>query len=180
MKEMNNVKKLKLKSIRIMILSTLALGLTACSVGPDYVRTQTTAVSSFTRDVDSAAIQAGEPMAARVETDWWKAYQSEALNQVVDLALKNNPTIEAALANLKVAKANVRAQQGFFFPSVGAGYSGSRGNVGNYVSAPTSVVNGDSSYSLQTAQLSVGFTPDIFGLNRRQVESLKAQANSAQ
>lgn len=180
MKEMNNVKKLKLKSTRIMILSTLALGLTACSVGPDYVRTQTTAVSSFTRDVDSAAIQAGEPIATRVETDWWKAYQSEALNQVVDLALKNNPTIEAALANLKVAKANVRAQQGFFFPSVGAGYSGSRGNVGNYVSAPTSVVNGDSSYSLQTAQLSVGFTPDIFGLNRRQVESLKAQANSAQ
>jgi len=144
------------------------------------VRPEAPKLSSFTREVEAASSKADEPLPDRIQADWWKDYQSASLNQVVELALKNNPTVEAALANLKVAKANVRAQQGFFFPSIGAGYSGSRGNVGNYVSAPTSVVNDDSSYSLQTAQLSVGFTPDIFGLNRRQVESLKAQASSAQ
>ena len=180
MKEMNKFKKLKIEPIKKIVITGLALGLSACSVGPDFVRPEAPKLSSFTREVEAASSKADEPLPDRIQADWWKDYQSASLNQVVELALKNNPTVEAALANLKVAKANVRAQQGFFFPSIGAGYSGSRGNVGNYVSAPTSVVNDDSSYSLQTAQLSVGFTPDIFGLNRRQVESLKAQASSAQ
>ena len=177
---MNKFKKLKIEPIKKIVITGLALGLSACSVGPDFVRPEAPKLSSFTREVEASSSKADEPLPDRIQADWWKDYQSASLNQVVELALKNNPTVEAALANLKVAKANVKAQQGFFFPSIGAGYSGSRGNVGNYVSAPTSVVNDDSSYSLQTAQLSVGFTPDIFGLNRRQVESLKAQASSAQ
>ena len=123
MKEMNKFKKLKIEPIKKIVITGLALGLSACSVGPDFVRPEAPKLSSFTREVEAASSKADEPLPDRIQADWWKDYQSASLNQVVELALKNNPTVEAALANLKVAKANVRAQQGFFFPSIGAGYS---------------------------------------------------------
>ena len=130
--------------------------------------------SSFTREPDN--LEAGEVLP--IDVDWWKAYESPQLNDLVELALKNNPSVDTAIANLKIAQQNVIAQQGFFFPQIGAGYTASRQNIGSTL-APA--INGTASvYNLQTAQLSVGFTPDIFGGNRRQVESLRAIANAQQ
>jgi len=150
----------------------LLVWISGCAVGPDYVKPNAPEVKAFTREPEQ--IEHFEPKV--IVSDWWRAYGSETLNQLVELALKNNPNIDVAIANLKIAQQNVIAQQGFFFPQVGAGYVASRQNVGATL-APA--INGNNSvYGLQIAQLSVGFTPDIFGGNRRQVESLKAIANA--
>jgi NodT family efflux transporter outer membrane factor (OMF) lipoprotein len=161
-------------AFRVLFASLLSAGLCSCAVGPDFKKPATPEATSFTRE--PANLEAGDAIA--IDADWWKAYQSPQLDALVELALKNNPNIDAAIANLKIAQQNVIAQQGFFFPQVGAGYSASRQNVGGTL-APA--INGTASvYNLQTAQLSVGFTPDIFGGNRRQVEALKAVANAQQ
>jgi len=171
---MHNFKK------RILVASLGALvgsGLISCAVGPDYKRPDVVpaSTSSFTRD--ASAVETAKP--STIDQDWWKAYGSPQLNDLVELALKNNLNIEAASANLRVAQQNVIAQQGFFFPQVNAGYAVSRQSTGNNLQ-PAINVTPPSIYTFQTAQLSVGFTPDIFGGNRRAVESLVGQANSQQ
>jgi len=151
-----------------------SITLLSCSVGPDFKKTEMNPPTSFTRELNLGMNLSSEKVF--INETWWKAYGSEEINALVDLALKNNPDIESGMANLRVAQANVRAQQGLFFPSIGAGYSLTRQNVGPVLQS--SVNSGAQIYNLNTAGLSVGFVPDIFGGNRRQVESLKALGNA--
>jgi NodT family efflux transporter outer membrane factor (OMF) lipoprotein len=132
-----------------------------------------------------------------VSFKWWEAYGSPALNSLVENAFRANPTITAAQAALRQAQELVRAQQGYFFPAVNADYNFERqklaGNLSGQ-SAPGAQGNGQDIiatqnpppapaphnlplyFNFQTAQLTVGFVPDVFGGNRRKVESFDAQA----
>jgi NodT family efflux transporter outer membrane factor (OMF) lipoprotein len=132
--------------------------------------------------------------------EWWQLFQSAALNTLIERALKANPTIAAAQASLRQAQEQVYAQRGFFYPSVGATYQAERHKVsGNTNGSSTIGVQGNgvdllpgepevypnpaphnvpSYYTFYTAQLTVGFVPDVLGGNRRQVESLAAQKDA--
>jgi NodT family efflux transporter outer membrane factor (OMF) lipoprotein len=72
-----------------------------------------------------------------------------------------------------VAWENVLAQRGVFYPSVAASFSASRQRQSGQI-APTLNSNAFL-FNLFTPQLSVSYVPDVFGLNRRTVESLTAQ-----
>jgi len=61
--------------------------------------------------------------------DWWQLFQSPALDALVARAFKANPTIPAARAALAQAQEFVRAQRGFYYPSVAAGFQGERVKV---------------------------------------------------
>src|SRR5271156_5206159 len=69
------------------------------------------------------------------------------------------------------------AQRGAYYPSVTGGFSATHAKS----SADLSPVTNTSAltYSLYTPQVSVSFVPDVFGLNRRTVESLQAQEQQA-
>jgi NodT family efflux transporter outer membrane factor (OMF) lipoprotein len=124
--------------------------------------------------------------------DWWQSFQSPALNALVARAFKANPTVRAAQASLAQAQELVRAQRGFFSPSVGLGLQAQRAKVAGNLTQGDSVGiqgNGDNLseppapasplyYTLYTAGLNVGYVPDVFGSNRRQVESLAAQRDA--
>lgn len=136
-----------------------------------------------------------------IPAQWWTLFQSPPLNALIEQAFAANPTIEVAQAALRQAQENVYAQQGYFFPTILASYSPSRtklaGNVGGNspgiqgdgdviattANTPASKggstpFNGPVLYNFHTAQLTVGFVPDVFGANARQVESLQAQADA--
>jgi NodT family efflux transporter outer membrane factor (OMF) lipoprotein len=147
----------------------------------------------------SAPIHGGEAQSLINDRDipfeWWQLFQSPALNALVERAFRANPTIAAAQATLVQAQELVYAQRGFFFPAIGANYSFERQKIaGNFTldDSPGTQGNGDNLnpplldvnnaphtaplfYDFQTAQLTVGFVPDVFGANRRQMESLAAQ-----
>ena len=107
---------------------------------------------------------------------WWTLFHSKPLNDLIEQALKANPDLEAAQAALRGAWENVYAQQGAFFPSVEANYNPTRQKTAGVLTSP--LANSNYTYSLHTAQVTVAYTPDVFGGTRRQVESLKAQADS--
>jgi NodT family efflux transporter outer membrane factor (OMF) lipoprotein len=92
---------------------------------------------------------------------------------VDEQSLANNHDLKAAQAALTVARENVLAQRGAYYPSVTAGVSASR-QLQSGSLAPTPISNAFQ-YSLFTPQVSVSYVPDVFGLNRRAVESVKAQ-----
>ncbi len=157
--------------------------LSSCAVGPDFARPDAPTVRGYTRDpfgaqTVSADIAGGEAQrfafTQDISSQWWTLFQSPALNALIDKALAANPTITAAEAALRQSMELVRAQQGFFFPTVQGNYT-----PGMYRSSPETaplLSTPATNYNLHTATVSVGFVPDVFGGNRRQVESLRAQA----
>jgi len=96
---------------------------------------------------------------------------------LIERSLKANPDLKAAQAALRVARENVLAQRGFYYPTVTGGFSATRAKSANDLSpvTNTSALN----YSLYTPQVSVSYVPDVFGLYRRTVESLQAQEQQA-
>ncbi len=106
---------------------------------------------------------------------WWTLFRSKPLKALVERAVRDNPDLKAGQASLNIALANAGAQRGGFFPLITGDYSGSRQKSPASSSANS---NGKSIYTVQTAQLNISYIPDVFGLNRRQVESLEAQAEA--
>jgi NodT family efflux transporter outer membrane factor (OMF) lipoprotein len=168
----------------VITLAALAL-LSGCAVGPDFHRPAPPTVSGYTREslspqTASAEVPGGEAQRFRPDQDvveqWWTLFQSPALNAVVDKALRANPTIVSAHAALRQARALVDAQRGFFYPTVQGSFTGSRqqtsGTLSPVLNSPTTTFN------LYTAQVTVGYSFDVWGGNRRQVESLQAQAEA--
>lgn len=153
------------------LLGLSALAATGCAVGPDYARPAVPAPAALTREPLATAGTAGP-----VQRAWWKAFGSPELDALVQEALERSPTIEAASATLRAARQNVIAQRGFFYPTVQASYNRTRQNVGESLSSPLD--SGETLYTYHTAQLSVSYTPDLFGSNRRQVEGLQAAEES--
>jgi NodT family efflux transporter outer membrane factor (OMF) lipoprotein len=92
---------------------------------------------------------------------------------LIERSLKTNPDLKAAQAVLLVATENRLAQRGAYYPGVSVGFSAQRARTSDAISPVPS--SGASTYSLYTPQVSVSYVPDVFGLNRRTVESLKAQ-----
>ncbi len=109
--------------------------------------------------------------------DWWTLFQSTALSDLIERALRANPDLKAAQAALVVARENVFAQRGAYYPSVSGSFSAIKARTSADLSPVPS--SGDLTYALYTPSVSVSYVPDVFGLNRRTVESLAAQAQSA-
>jgi NodT family efflux transporter outer membrane factor (OMF) lipoprotein len=150
-----------------------------CVVGPDFGRPAAPAVDGYTPEplsapTTGAAVTGGAAQrfipGEDIPGQWWTLFRSEALNSLIEQALKANPDLQAAQAALRQAKENVYAEQGAFFPSVSAGASAER--------QKTSVASstGSSIYNISSASVSVSYTLDVFGGTQRQVESLAAQA----
>lgn len=185
----------------LIALSTLPL-IGGCVVGPRYRRpplppSQAYApapLPSSTAAAPGIADGAAQSFddARAISAQWWTLFRSPALDQLIKRAFAANPAIDAAVATLKEAQQNVYAQRGYFYPNVQASYQAQRtrlaGNVASS-SAPGIQGNGENivplgpaepiTYNFHTAQVTAGFLPDIFGANRRQVESLEAQAAAA-
>ena len=161
-------------------------GLAAC-VGPNFHRPAPPAVDRYTAEAlpaETASAQGpgGEAQKFLVEKDiprdWWTRFGSEELDALVGDALRANPSVQAATAALRQANENTAAQRGSYYPTVQAGFDATRQRDAVGVLAPN-LASGTALYNLYTPQVTVSYVPDVFGLNRRQVESLAAMAESA-
>ncbi len=162
------------------------LGLGGCAVGPNFKAPPPPSVKGYTvgplAATSSTTTVAGGQSQRFVEgmklpAEWWTLFHCEALSGLVERSLTNNPDVQAAQAALAVARENYLAQRGAFWPSADASFSASR-NKGSTRLSPVPNAN-QFYYSLFTPQVTVSYVPDVFGLNRRTMESLKAQEQAS-
>ncbi|MBS0213353.1 MAG: efflux transporter outer membrane subunit [Proteobacteria bacterium] len=165
------------------IASTLLAG---CAVGPNFARPtapatpRLTPAAPATADARTALPGGGAQhwvAGMDIAADWWTRFGSSALDALVAESLRNNPNVQAAQASLRAAREDVSAQRGAFWPQVSADLNTARQKTAPVLSPALN--SGASPYSLQTVQVLVSYPLDVFGGNRRQVESLAAQAESA-
>ncbi|MBY6242539.1 efflux transporter outer membrane subunit [Methylosinus sp. Sm6] len=161
-----------------------AVTLTGCAVGPDFVPPPAPAaagygaIASTTQSAPTAG-GASQRLAHGRDTpgQWWALFRSPRLSALVEEAVANHPNIAAAEAALRQARETIEADRGSFFPSAALGHSFTRSQTST---AQYGGLGGSSSslllYSLHNSNVSVSFTPDVFGKTQRTVESDEAAA----
>lgn len=172
-----------------LLAAAAVLGLAGCAVGPDFQRPAAPAVHRLTAaplpsTTASADVMGGQPQrfvaGGDIPAQWWTLFHSTELNALIEQSLAHNSDLKAAQAALTVAHENALAQRGAYYPALNAGFSATRQMQSQQVAPGPNypVVPQEYLYSFFTPQLSISYAPDLFGLNRRTVESLEAQEQS--
>jgi NodT family efflux transporter outer membrane factor (OMF) lipoprotein len=161
-----------------------AISLASCAVGPDFKRPEPSSIERYTDDTfPNATVSSpfghGEAQqfsaGAKLQRQWWSLFKSEPLDQLIEQALRENPTVASAQATLRQAQQNLAAEEGVTWPNV----SGQMGVQREQFSAASLGQAGTSIFTLYNASVNVSYTLDVFGGIRRQIEGLQAQVDSA-
>jgi NodT family efflux transporter outer membrane factor (OMF) lipoprotein len=162
-------------------------GLSACAVGPGFQRPEAPAGWSYGAASSTQPTVSTEGVGGNAQRfvdgmdipgQWWTLFQSPKLSRLVEDALKGNPNVAAAEAALRQARELASAQSAGYFPVVQASFSAQRAKDASGTIAPVTV-SASPSYSLYTPQLTVGYSPDVFGATRRSVEAARAQSEAS-
>ena len=145
----------------------LFLLLVACkTVGSDYQRADAKLPAAFGEaDGGSAANDALK--------QWWKHYQDEKLNALIDLALKNNSSVALAAARIEEADASMREVGASLAPQVNVSADASRSKVTEFGAFPTfgSAERNHFQFGLNTS-----YEIDFWGKIKRAKEAASAAA----
>ena len=150
----------------LLALAAAAL-LSACAVGPDYVRP--------TLPVPDAYKEAGDwkpadPRPAASGLAWWQAYGDPVLDGLEADAGKANQNIRQAEAAYRQAKALADADRAGLFPSLGLNAGADRARTN------TNGIHVGNGYNVG---LAASWEPDLWGSVRRQVEAGNASAQAS-
>jgi NodT family efflux transporter outer membrane factor (OMF) lipoprotein len=169
--------------MRRIVCLGLSLSLAACAVGPDFERPAPPAGQSYTAAPLPAQTIAADGHAQSfaigqdIPAQWWGLFHSDKLDALVAKAIADNPSLASARAALRQSHELTEAARTAFFPLLSGQLSQLRGkNAQNSIAPPTQSV--DPYYSLYTAQLSLSYSPDIWGATRRAVEASEATENA--
>jgi len=180
----NSAVRLVVKGVPALVAVLL---LTSCAaVGPDFHAPAAPDVNRYTKEPLEAHTSSSDAPTGQTQRfvqgrdipqDWWVLLKSPALSALMQQALKNNPTVQSAIATLRAAKEAVYAQQAQFLPLVQANFNPTRSESAGVFSTYSFGVPPLTS-DVYTAQVTVSYVFDIWGLNRRTVESLQALADT--
>ncbi len=141
-----------------LLLASLALSITSCKVGPDYATPSAKVAGEWRPNVAVTNRPAG-----LAEAFWWRGFEDPVLNELVETAYRNNPTLQIAGVRILETRARLSRTIGNLFPQQQAvagqvGYSRERGA------------------SFTSADLLFGATweIDFWGKYRRSIESDRA------
>lgn len=158
---------------RILLPLLGAWGLTACTVGPDYVRPAMPLPGQYNAAASGAAISANAQQT--VQQDWWRLFKDATLNELVVLALTNNADLQMAVARIAQAQGLAMQAGAAQYPSLSLNASGTRAAKGPAASG-TGLTYMDNNF---VGNASLAYELDIWGQVRRSVESADAQVKAS-
>ena len=151
-----------------LLASAAAALLSACAVGPDYVRPTMPVPAAYK---ESGDWKPADPRPAASGLAWWKAYGDPVLDGLEADADAANQNIRQAEATYRQAKAIVDEDRAGLFPTLGATFSAERARTNT-----TGVPHVGNAYALGLAG---SWEPDLWGSVRRQIESGVASAQAS-
>src|SRR5258708_25229233 len=173
-----------MRSLTKPLPAALALSLGACAaVGPNFKSPTTPATSSYAMAGDAAPGDVVLSPDKRSAGAWWRDLGSERLNAVTEQALADNQTVAAALAALDKAREQAASVRGSMAPKVDANASvqGERINLPGFgfTSFPGFPAVSNPTISLLSVGANVTYDLDLFGGQRRRLETAQAAAEAA-
>lgn len=132
------------------------------------VATQQAGLSTQAIPADSVAL----------DSQWWKAYGDEQLNQLVDKALANNPSLRVAQARVQRVMASIDNADAAGAPQISASLDATRQLYTRNGLVPAPIAG--SERDIATLQASGSWELDLFGKNRAALDAAIGQGRAAQ
>jgi multidrug efflux system outer membrane protein len=142
--------------------------ITGCNVGPKYVRPNYTAPPAF-RGADETPITT-TAKTSLADEEWSAVYREPELQDLIRKALANNYDVRIAARRILEQQAQVRITRSQQFPSFTVGGTAIGATLPSSLGTqiPSPLVDG-------SFNVSAAWTPDFWGLYRRQTEAARAQ-----
>lgn len=157
--------------------ATCVLLLCGCAVGPNY-KTVTPAQILPAHFAPGPAASAS----AAVAGDWWKGFGDPGLDALVAVALRNNPDLAAAQANIREARAALAEVSGTSAPQLSSvarvGRDQFSRNGENFANIP--LAHPKATFGDEHLEFDASWEIDLFGHTARAVEAAKARTQRAQ
>jgi NodT family efflux transporter outer membrane factor (OMF) lipoprotein len=152
-------------------IAALAAAISACTVGPDYVRPELPTPTAFARAPADAGATATP---TRADAGFWHGFGDPLLSELVEQSLAANHDLRIALARYDRANALLRGAKFDALPVITASAEArdARASADQQPGVDRSARDGKS-YS---AGIAAGWELDLFGRIRRSVEAQRADA----
>lgn len=144
---------------------TVAIALSGCAIGPNYVRPASTLPEA------APAVATAE---APINPTWWTLFGDADLNALVDQTLIANQDLQAAIARLEAAEAAAREAGADTLPRIGLEASTGRSKTSGETFNGRK--QGGATYNSNRAALSLSYELDLWGRIRRSNEAARAEA----
>jgi outer membrane protein, multidrug efflux system len=159
----------RVKTLCTLAFAAVAMGLLAgCNVGPKYTRPNYTAPPAY-RGADETAVSS-DAAGSLGDEQWSAVYREPELQDLIRKALANNYDVRIAAQHILEQQAQVRITRSQQFPAITVGGTGIGAtlpaSLGTQIASP--LVDG-------SLNLSATWTPDFWGLYRKQTEAARAQ-----
>lgn len=163
----------RLAGMRSVVAGTFML-LTACTVGPDYVKPVFEAPPAY-KEINGWKM--AQPKDTAIRGAWWEIFNDAQLNALEEQVNISNQNLAAAEAQFRQAQALVQAARAGYFPTVTIGASVTRSQQSaNLSSGSFSTRGAVTDYSLP---LDISWEADLWGRIRRTIESSQAGAQAS-
>lgn len=147
------------------LLLPVSFLLSACAVGPDYVRPETPTAGAFPE---------ATPGGVAVGEKWWQGFGDAQLSAFVEQALLANVDVRLAAGRVEEAAAGLADVAGARLPQVDASAGAAQSKVSDNGYTPISSTNGRNR-TVYRAGLATSFELDFWGKLRRATEAARAQ-----
>jgi NodT family efflux transporter outer membrane factor (OMF) lipoprotein len=117
-----------------------------------------------------------DAQAAPIDAHWWTAFGDSQLDRLIDAGLAGNPSLETALARVRMAEAQIQTQRAGLLPQVSGSGQVDRARIGDKFFPPP-VGGSDANIALAVTNLS--WDLDLFGRQRATVRQAAASAEAA-
>lgn len=152
----------------------LLVGLTGCSMAPDY-RPPATPVPRDFKELEGWT--AATPMDQAPRGQWWEAFGDPVLNDLEARAEQASPTLAAALARYDQAKASAGIERADLFPQVKAGGDASRQRLSGNRFGGNGVAPVYDDFSVGAT---LDYELDLWGRIRNSVKAARADAQASE
>ncbi|MGB9148444.1 MAG: efflux transporter outer membrane subunit [Acidobacteriaceae bacterium] len=152
-----------------MPAAALLLLLAGCTVGPNYKRPQVAVAPAF-RGADGAEVATADK-ASLGDENWAEVFREPELQDLIRTALANNYDVRIAAQRVLEQQAQLKITRSQEFPTLSVGGTG----IGAELPDSLSSTLGGTSLFAGSFDLSSAWTPDFWGLYRRQTQAARAQ-----
>lgn len=160
-----------MRTSKVALAAATAIGLSACSMAPDYHRPEIVAAPAYKESGDWQAAGTNVPTAGQ----WWERFADRTLKGL-EAQIPGSPNLAAAVARYDQAAALVRRNRAELLPGIGASGTIARDRVsaGRPLSSGRAVT-----YTNPQVGASLDYELDLFGRIRNTVKASQANAEAS-
>lgn len=168
----------RLRLYGVTLLGT-ALLLSSCTVGPKYAKPQLPVAPAYSEKSPqnfSAAPgwKAAQPQDDKLRGDWWALFGDAELARLEVMVPTANPTVRAAEASFRQARAAIRINRSGLYPSINAGPSIASNRVSSNSPTGATTARGRT-FGTFVLPVDVSYEADLWGRIRRNIASAREQ-----